>query len=299
MVALVRGRGNRSGRSRAPAPVISAKPRPKSAARSSKLKASSRAGLPPRVALMAAFGAVAICAGLILFTGNRMSLVQASASRAVYSALANMGFEMTSLQVAGASPFAADDIVAATGLKKHDPILGLDLNAVRAKVLQVGWVDSATVTRMLPNTLVVRIVERTPVAVWQVGGRTGVIDAKGRVIREADPAEFAQLPLVVGPGANASDGSVFALISARPRLAERLEALVRVDERRWDIRLKNGAIIQLPATSEAEAMITLDQLDQGQGVLDLALGRVDLRTPGMVVVRQREDTDAALPQGSV
>ncbi|MEI7933105.1 MAG: cell division protein FtsQ/DivIB, partial [Alphaproteobacteria bacterium] len=288
----MRGKASRSGRSRAPAPVISAKAKPKTSGRSTKLKAASHAGLPPRVALIAASGAVALCAGLILFTGNRMSLVQAGAGRTVYRALGAIGFEMTSLQIAGASPFATDDIVAATGLKKHDPILGIDLHAVRAKVMQVGWVDSATVTRILPGTLVIRVVERTPVAVWQVGGQVGVIDAQGRVIREADPAEFSQLPLVVGAGANASDGSVFALIRARPRLAERLEALVRVDERRWDIRLKSGAIIQLPATNEAEAMITLDQLDQGQDVLELALGRIDLRTPGMVVVRQRDEADA-------
>jgi len=298
MVALVRGRGNRNTRSRAPAPVISAKPKPKSAARGTKLKGAGRAGLPPRIALIAASGAVALCAGLILFTGDRLSLVQTGAGRSFYAALGAMGFEMTSLQVAGASPFATDDIVAATGMKKHDPILGVDLAAVRGRVLQVGWVDSATITRNLPNTLVIRVVERTPVAVWQTGGRVGVIDAHGRVIREADPAEFSQLPLVVGAGANASDGSVFALIRARPRLAERLEALVRVDERRWDIRLKSGAIIQLPATNEAGAMITLDQLDQGQGVLDLALGRIDLRSPGMVVVRQRDAADPASTPGS-
>jgi cell division protein FtsQ len=119
----------------------------------------------------------------------------------------------------------------------------------------------------------------------------GVIDGQGRVIKEAQPYEFANLPLVVGAGANATDGSVFQLIRERPRLSERLEALVRVDQRRWDIRLKDGGLIQLPATGEAEAMVTLDQLDQGQGVLDLSLERIDLRSPGMVVVRQREGAE--------
>src|SRR4051812_23900312 len=103
MVALVRGGGNRSARTRA-APVVSAKPKSKPAARGSKLK-PGRAGLPPRIALIAASGAVAICAGLILFTGDRLSLVQASAGRGFYGVLGAMGFEMTSLQVAGASPF--------------------------------------------------------------------------------------------------------------------------------------------------------------------------------------------------
>ena len=175
---------------------------------------------------------------------------------------------------------------------KNAPILGLDLNAIRTRVQQVGWVESASVVRMLPGTIIVRVVERTPVAVWQVNGRMQVIDGKGRVITEADPGRFPQLPLVVGAGANTSGDAVYDLIKARPRLAQSLEALVRVDGRRWDLRLKEGAIIQLPATNVAEAMIRLDRLDQGQRLLDLGLERIDLRAPDMVVVRRR---DAASP----
>ncbi len=87
------------------------------------------------------------------------------------------------------------------------------------------------------------------------------------------------------------------LIRARPRLASRLEALVRVDERRWDLRLKDGSIIQLPAVGEEEALIQLDKLDAGQNLLDLGFERIDLRSPDMVVVRRgpARRSAAALP----
>ena len=63
---------------------------------------------------------------------------------------------------------------------------------------------------------------------------------------------------------------------------------MRVDGRRWDLRLKDGAIIQLPAVGEEAALIQLDQLDQRARVLDLNLARIDLRDPEMVAVRPRE-----------
>ena len=44
---------------------------------------------------------------------------------------------------------------------------------------------------------------------------------------------------------------------------------MRVDDRRWDLRLKDGAIIQLPATGEEAALIRLDQLDQKARILEL------------------------------
>jgi methyl-accepting chemotaxis protein len=73
---------------------------------------------------------------------------------------------------------------------------------------------------------------------------------------------------------------------------DRLEALVRVDDRRWDLRLKDGSLIQLPAIDEESALIQLDQLDQRQRILDLGFARIDLRDPEMVAVRPR---DAVLP----
>ena len=68
---------------------------------------------------------------------------------------------------------------------------------------------------------------------------------------------------------------------------QRLEALVRVDDRRWDIRLKDGGLIQLPADAEESALIQLDQLDQKARLLELGFDRIDLRDPELVAVRPR------------
>ena len=66
-----------------------------------------------------------------------------------------------------------------------------------------------------------------------------------------------------------------------------MEALVRVDGRRWDIRLKDGGLIQLPAAGEDAALIQLDQLDQKSRLLEVGFARIDLRDPQMVAVRPR------------
>ena len=163
---------------------------------------------------------------------------------------------------------------------------------VRDKVQGVGWVKDAKVVRMLPDTVMISVEERPALAVWQNQGRMKVIDGEGRVISEADPARFPQLPLVVGQGADQAAGLILPAVASRPRLRDRLEALVRVDDRRWDLRLKDGSLIQLPAIDEESALIQLDQLDQRQRILDMGFARIDLRDPEMVAVRPR---DAGLP----
>src|SRR4051812_19552102 len=96
MVAVVRGRANNSPKTRARA---SAKAAPKAASRTSKFRGSADgAGLPPRLALIAASGAVALCAGIILFTGNRIEQAGAGVQGGIANALADMGFSIHSLQ---------------------------------------------------------------------------------------------------------------------------------------------------------------------------------------------------------
>jgi cell division protein FtsQ len=244
-------------------------------------------GLQPVVALGAA--AVALLGGvaLTLATGGRAHALASSLQAGTADGLARAGFRVGSVVVEGASRFSVPYILKAADLSDGTPLLGVDLAAVRQRVEGVGWVKSVRVLRLLPDTVVVAVSERPRLAVWQDGGQSHVIDPQGQVIPEADPGLFVDLPLVVGPGAPAAAGALLPELIARPRLIARLEAAVRVDERRWDLRLKDGGIVQLPAAGEDSALIQLDQLDQKDRLLDLGFERIDLRDPEMVVVRPR------------
>jgi cell division protein FtsQ len=131
-------------------------------------------------------------------------------------------------------------------------------------------------------------VERRQLAVWQHDGHTAVIDDHGMVIPEADPARFAALPLVVGAGGAEAAPKILPLLAQRPKLMGRMDALVRADDRRWDLRMKDGSLIQLPAVGEEAALMQLEQLDQRSRILDLGFERIDLRNPDVVAVRPRE-----------
>lgn len=296
MPALVRG-GRRQSSKSAPKKAARGKG-PRGGSRgvaAGKLHAVKSVGLTPG-AVAAAVGGLLIAAGaVVLFTGGRAEALGSAVGRAVDERLADAGFRLAKVHIDGASPEAAPAIKAAMGLYKDQPLALMDLAALKASVEQVGWVKEATVVRLLPDTLVIAVTERERLAVWQHRGRAMVIDSQGRVIPEADPARFPQLPLVVGEGAAETASEVLPQVRARPRLMARLEALVRVDDRRWDIRLKDGSLIQLPATEADAALIQLDQLDQRARVLELGFARIDLRDPEMIAVRPRDVASTGEP----
>ncbi len=239
--------------------------------------------------------AVAGVVAIALATDHRGERLVAALGDAAVQATGTAGLRLESVRLEGASPQSAADILRAAALTKGAPLLTLDLDALRRRVEQVGWVKGATVMRFYPGSIVIAVDERRLLAVWEDNGRTAVIDSGGVVAPEADPARFAALPLVVGDGANVAAAEILPHVLSRPRLAQRLDALVRVDGRRWDLRLKGGTIVQLPeldpdssTNNEEAALIRLDQLDQQSRVLDLGLARIDLRDPEMVAVRPRQ-----------
>lgn len=263
-----------------------------------KLGAVRGVGLPPQIALgVAAIAVLIALAGALIAEHRGQAQAGAGAGNSAFDRMtAHLGLKVGNLVVQGATPMAKDDIVKAAQVYRDQPILGLDLAAVRARVEKVGWVKQARIVRLLPDTIVIAVIQRSTLAVWQHQGHTLVIDGEGHTIPEADPSRFPQLPLVVGEGANDAAAQILPLVASRPRLTQRLDALVRVDGRRWDLRMNDGGLIQLPPTGEDAALIQLDQLDQKSRILELGFARIDLRDPEMVTVRPK---DAAPGQAGV
>jgi cell division protein FtsQ len=257
-------------------------------------------GVSPKLALLGAAGLMVLALSVTLGTGHRGARLVGAIEAGVDHKFAQAGFRLKAVHVQGASAMATADIVRAAGVAKDQPLMGLDLDALRQRVEHVGWVKEARVVRLLPDTLVLSVVERKQLGVWQHAGQTVVIDDQGQVIPEADPSRFPGLPLVVGEGGATAAPAILPLLAQRPRLMERVDAIVRVDDRRWDLRLKDGSLIQLPATGEEAALMQLEQLDQRSHLLELGFERVDLRNPDTVAVRPRQSTTSnALVAGGV
>lgn len=276
MPAVVRGGKRQSGKGNA------ARGKPQG-----RMAAVGQMDMSPRVIAVALIGGV-VLVGTILATGARAERISASFQQKFDTVTVGMGLKLGKVHVTGASPEALGPVQRAVGLYQNQPIVTLDLDSVRERVEQVGWVKEARVVRLLPDTIIVDVKEHNRLAVWQLNGQARVIDVDGMVIEGADPGRYPELPLIVGKGADQAAGDIVPLLKQRPRLMARVDALVRVDERRWDLRLKDGGIIQLPAVDQDSALIRLDALDQREHLLDLGFARVDLRTPEEVAIRPSE-----------
>ena len=92
------------------------------------------------------------------------------------------------LRIVGASRAAVAELRHLADLPLGEPLVLLDLDAAAAGVSRHPWVESAEVRRSFPDTVVVVVRERQPVAIVFVDGLFLVDDPSGRIGGQGIPA---------------------------------------------------------------------------------------------------------------
>ena len=235
--------------------------------------------------------------------------IPAKAERLAGGAVASAGFRVSGYQIVGINHMdrkLVDAIVtdeldraAADAGSAKAPQSMVDVAAIRQRLLRFGWVKDARVSRRLPDTLVIDIVERRPSALWQSQGQLALIDDGGVVLDRVPVDKMPDLPLLIGPGANGQAEELTSLMSAVPTLKPQLASATWVGGRRWDLNFQSGETIALPeGDSAARAALTkFASLDKSSGLLGRGIVRFDLRVPGKMIVRlPRAPGEAIAPQ---
>jgi len=228
---------------------------------------------------------VLLAAGLLHTLGRG-----ADWSERLGNATASLGLRVRAIVIEGRQKTPDALLRAALGVHSGDPILTFSVTDARTRLETINWVQSATVERILPGTIVVRLTERSPFAVWQHDGKFALIDRDGNIVTDSDVATFAgQLPLVVGVGAPKAAAVLIDALAAQPTLQGRVIAAVRVGERRWNLHMNNGTDVLLPEGAEMQALAKLVELQASHALLDRPLQAIDLRLPDRLVARPLPD----------
>lgn len=206
---------------------------------------------------------------------------------AIAETIGHAGFEVKRVDVTGIKRMDKLTVYAVALDQKSRAMPLVDLERVRAELLQYGWISDARVSRRLPDTLVVDIVERAPAAVWQYQGKLALIDASGVVLEDVSQAAIPDLPLVIGPDANTQLASLDALTGAVPRIKPLLSGASWVGGRRWDLRFQSGETLALPEDPReaTKALARFAELDGKDRLLGRGFIRFDMRDPTKLVVR--------------
>lgn len=149
-------------------------------------------------------------------------------------------FEARQIRISGTDRLNSGEILSRASLSPGINILSLNLFVVRKRLLADPWIAEAEVSRELPDSIQIRIKERRPLAILDLG-RKFLLDEKGEIFKELKEEPLTALPLVSGleftdlhlagkDGSPVFDAVLEVLhLSRRPDSALPIEAIRRID----------------------------------------------------------------------
>jgi len=104
---------------------------------------------------------------------------------------------LETIEVSPLKKLSKAQVVAIAGVKPGDSMFGLTLQGVVAKLSRNPWIEQVQVSRYFPHTLSIKLSERTPQAVANVGCLY-YLDAKGVLFKSLVEGDSLDYPLITG-----------------------------------------------------------------------------------------------------
>jgi len=98
------------------------------------------------------------------------------------------------INVEGYSAYSADNIIEASGVSLGDNLLFINVQAISQNIRrELPFVNSASVTRVLPDKVLIVITESEAIARIAYAGETLVADSSGRILARSSEENFSQI----------------------------------------------------------------------------------------------------------
>jgi cell division protein FtsQ len=205
--------------------------------------------------------------------------------------LAGPVLAVRAVHVDGLVTLPADQVQEAAGIADGTPLLRLDIDAAESRVAALPQVAAVEVTRDWPDSVVVTVVERVPVAVVGEPGRRSLVDADGVLFDTVTgAAPDGVVPLDVadpGPDDPATLAGIAAVASLPVDVREQVAGAAATGPDDISLTLTDGTVVLWGSASEsrAKAAALVGLLEQlADDSLEPA-STIDVSTPDAVVLR--------------
>jgi cell division protein FtsQ len=216
---------------------------------------------------------------------------------AAYFAISSMGaaprFEVKKLSVSGLRRVEENQIIAKAGFGVGTNVFRVNLPEIRKRVEELQWVRHAIVQRVLPDQIIIKVVEREPIGMARIQGEIYQFDIDGKIL-DPDPIRGSSFPILDGLQAD-SDKDNLPKVLTYKKILEELgpnslsQVHINASGEVTVVSSNDPFLVNLGATDFRNRWIKYLQLKpQIQQRYPLAV-RVDLRFKNQVIVRMQED----------
>ena len=221
----------------------------------------------------------------------RLGLVLTALAVAAWVVWGSPLLAVSTVRVDGAGSLTAEQVRAAAGVAEGTPLMRVDVDDAAARVARLPQVASVQVTRGWPQTVVITVEERVPLAVVEQAGTRSLVDARGVLfdtVTGQPPAGVVPLDVATpGPDDAATRAGLAALVELPREVRERVVSVAARSGNDVTLTLTDGTTVLwgTAADSGQKADVLVALLDQlASGALEPA-ATIDVSAPSAVVLR--------------
>lgn len=192
-------------------------------------------------------------------------------------------FGADEIVVHGSGHLSPEAVTSLAGIGPGTNVVHLDAQGIARSLEADPWIERATVSRDLPSTIVVSIVERVPVA--RIAAE--VLAADGTVLPGADPTDLPSIRAVVGEVGPVQRADAAAAVGGLARAVRgRVDAMIVEPDGDLVLVLDDGVTVFYGASDQraakAEALRVLLRWVDGA---DVAIESADVSVPSAPTAR--------------
>ncbi len=206
-------------------------------------------------------------------------------------------FEVKALAVSGVGGplkrVSEDQIIAQAEFEVGTNVFRADLTMIRERVERLQWVRHAIVQRVLPDQIIIRVVEREPIGIGRIQGDAYQFDVDATIL-ELDTISTASFPILDGLRRGDPEGNlrkVGVYQSVLTELGEAQLSEISINEA--------GEVLVVSASDPLKVNLGLEEF-RNRWIKYLQLKtqiqeqypqavKVDLRFKNQVIVRMKDD----------
>ncbi|MBA3411031.1 MAG: FtsQ-type POTRA domain-containing protein [Geodermatophilaceae bacterium] len=222
---------------------------------------------------------------------TRRRLISAGAVVLVISAalgwlvLYSSALGVNTIEVRGAQVLSTATVTDVLAIQPGTPLARVDLAAAEASLENVTQIESASVSRDWPGTLVVQLIERSPIAAVDVNGTTWLLDRFGVLFAQVSALPQGIVVLQVerpGPDDRATSAGIEVIQALAPAIRSILVRIRAPSLTQIELELTDGRTV---LWGDADNSVRKSQILAGLlagGVVGTAY---DVSSPTSAVVR--------------
>jgi cell division protein FtsQ len=107
-------------------------------------------------------------------------------------------FSVAEIVTVGGKRRGPDDIAMIAGVSKGQNVFSIDLEKARAKLAADPWIESAEVSRQLPGTITIHVIEREAAGLVAMPEGTYLVTRDGLVIKRVEAGDPLDFHIVTG-----------------------------------------------------------------------------------------------------